>query len=165
MGATVTRTHVRGEAGEEVGDVTVTGSGGLRGVDVPPEWLPRWIDEVPAWAAAAALAQGRSRITGGSELRNKESDRIAGLAHNLSRLGIGTRELADGLEIEGGVPGGGVVEARGDHRLAMLFAVLGGAARAPVVVDDASRIDTSYPGFVAALEELGGVVEVEEREA
>ena len=163
MGATVTRANLREAAGEPVGDVTVTGAR-LRGVDVPPEWMPRWLDEVPAWAVAAARARGRSRITGGAELRVKESDRIASLVANLSALGIAARELPDGLEIEGGVPGGGQVEARGDHRLAMAFAVLGSVAGAPVVVDDATRIGTSYPDFGRELERLGGEAVMEERE-
>ncbi len=161
MGAAITRDRVRVEAGEEVGDVTVTGAR-LRGVDVPPEWLPRWIDEVPAWIVAAASAAGTSRVGGAAELRVKESDRIASLAAGLHALGIGVREAPDGLEITGGPAAGGEVRARGDHRLAMAFALLGAAATAPVTIDDAGSIGTSYPGFAATFQRLGGRIEFEE---
>ncbi len=158
MGAVITRTKSRIEAGEEVGDVTVRGAR-LTGVEVPAAWLPRWIDEVPAWVVAASLAGGTSRITGASELRVKESDRIASLARNLAAVGIEVTETADGLVIEGGTPRGGRVAAHGDHRLAMAFTVLGSAARAPVMVEDAACIATSYPGFAEDFRRLGGDLE------
>jgi 3-phosphoshikimate 1-carboxyvinyltransferase len=159
MGATVETRAVRLEGGEETGDVTVTGAEMLSGFDVPAEWLPRMIDEVPALAVAAALARGTTRISGASELRVKESDRLAAIAANLARLGITARERPDGLEIEGGTVQGGNVASRGDHRVAMAFATLGAAARAPITVDDAASIATSYPGFAGTLADLGGVIE------
>ena len=158
MGAEIVRSAPRVESGEPVGDVTVRGGDRLVGFDVPPEWLPRLIDEVPAWAVAAATARGRSRLTGAGELRVKESDRIAALARNLSRVGVAARELPDGLEIEGGVVAGGTVGAEHDHRIAMAFAVLGTLARAKVVVEEAAGIATSFPGFAASLTALGGRV-------
>ena len=161
MGANVTRAHLRVEAGEDVGDVTVRGKR-LSGIDVPASWLPRWIDEVPAWIVAAALADGRSRITGAAELRVKESDRIASLARNLMAVGIEVSETADGLVIEGGTPRGGRVHARGDHRLAMAFATLGSAARGPVIVEDAACIATSYPAFASDFRRLGGDLDEQE---
>lgn len=161
MGARITRAHARIEAGEEVGDVTVHGAR-LTGIDVPASWLPRWIDEVPAWIVAAALAGGSSRITGAAELRVKESDRIASLARNLTAVGIDVTETSDGLVIEGGTPRGGRVQAHGDHRLAMAFAVLGSAARGPVIVEDTACIATSYPGFAKDFRRLGGDLEEQE---
>ena len=158
MGARIERANPRVEAGEAVGDVTVTGNDRLRGVDVPPEWLPRLLDDVPAWTIAAAAARGRSRLSGAAELRVKESDRLAALARNLTALGIQVREQPDGLEIEGGRIGGGVVHAAADHRIAMAFAVLGTLASDPVMVEDASLIDTSYPAFTDTLAGLGGNV-------
>jgi 3-phosphoshikimate 1-carboxyvinyltransferase len=159
MGARVERRALPAEGEEPVGDVTVTGPDRLRGADLPAEWVPRMIDEIPAWAIAAATAGGRSRLTGAQELRVKESDRLALLAANLAALGIAVREQPDGLEIEGGKIAGGTVVTGGDHRIAMAFAVLGTRAAGAITMDDASSIPTSYPGFVEALAALGGWIE------
>jgi len=159
MGAAVEVTGSRTEAGEELGDVTVTGPARLTAFDIPPAWVPRLIDEIPAWAMAASAAHGRSRLTGAAELRLKESDRLAALAANLARLGIRADELPDGIEIEGGAVRGGRVDAAGDHRIAMAFAILGTRARDAVTIEDASSIATSYPGFSGDLAALGGAVE------
>ena len=159
MGAWVER-RPHASAGEEpAGDVTVTGPERLRAIDLPAEWVPRMIDEIPAWAMAAATAEGRSRLSGAAELRVKESDRLELIAANLRTLGITVDERPDGLEIEGGPVGGGTVKSDGDHRIAMAFATLATRAAAPVTVDDASSIATSYPGFVEALSTLRGQVE------
>jgi 3-phosphoshikimate 1-carboxyvinyltransferase len=159
MGARVERRPLPDAAGEPVGDVTVSGPERLRGLDLPPEWVPRMVDEIPAWAIAAATADGRSRLGGAHELRLKESDRLGLLSANLSALGVAVRERPDGLEIEGGQVTGGAVRACGDHRLAMAFAVLGTRALGPVTIDDASSVATSFPGFVEMLAALGGGVE------
>jgi 3-phosphoshikimate 1-carboxyvinyltransferase len=161
MGARIERTGVGERMGEPVGDVTVTGPESLSAFDVPPDWVPRMIDEAPAWAVAACAARGTSRLSGAAELRVKESDRIALIARNLARLGIRALERPDGLEIEGGTPGGGVIEAADDHRIAMAFAVLGVNARDAVTIDDAASIATSYPRFAADLAALGAVVQTE----
>ena len=158
MGAEVSRDRVRMEGGEERGDVTVGGPSRLTPFDVPAAWMPRLIDEVPAWAIAATAAQGVSRLAGASELRVKESDRLAVLARNLAALGIEAREQPDGIEIAGGPVRGGRVEADDDHRIGMAFAALGIRASGAVRVDGASAIATSYPGFVETLAALGGRV-------
>ncbi|TMQ70237.1 MAG: 3-phosphoshikimate 1-carboxyvinyltransferase, partial [Candidatus Eisenbacteria bacterium] len=124
--------------------------------------LPTLIDEVPALAMAAARARGISRICGAAELRVKETDRLASLAANLRRVGVEVEESPDGLAIRGGSVRGGEVDAGGDHRIAMAFAVLGVAAESPITIRGAREIVTSYPGFVAALRELGAQVEVPE---
>ncbi len=159
MGAPVVVAHERSEAGEPVGDVTVRGPGRLRAFDVPADWVPRLVDEVPAWVVAASAAEGVSRVTGAAELRVKESDRIASLVRNLARTGIVARELPDGLEVEGGRPGGGRIEADLDHRVVMAFAALATRASGPVTFDDASSVATSYPGFWTDLAALGAIVE------
>ncbi len=165
MGARITRSPVREEHGEPIGDVTVEGTDDLRAVEVAAEDLPRWIDEVPAWIVAAAVARGTSRISGASELRVKESDRISALASGLASVGISVRESPDGLEIVGGRPQGGRVDARGDHRVAMAFAVLGLHARSPIRVDDVAAIETSFPGFAGTFAELGGNLTLAEDDA
>ncbi|MBI5709631.1 MAG: 3-phosphoshikimate 1-carboxyvinyltransferase [Candidatus Eisenbacteria bacterium] len=159
MGARIERANQRLEAGEPVGDVTLTGPDRLEAFDVPAAWVPRLLDEVPAWVIAATAARGTSRLAGAAELRVKESDRLAALAANLAALGVRVEESPDSLAVTGGRVSGGTVAAGDDHRVAMAFAVLGTCAQAPVTVDDASSIPTSYPGFVAALAALGGRVE------
>jgi 3-phosphoshikimate 1-carboxyvinyltransferase len=159
MGAGV-EIHPREQAaGEPAGDVVVTGSADLRAVEIPREWVPALVDEVPAWAMVAALARGTSRLGGAGELRVKESDRLRALAENLRVLGIEAEESPDGLSITGGAPRGGAVLAHGDHRIAMAFAVLATRAAGPVSVDDAAGVATSFPGFESAFRSLGGRLE------
>ncbi len=145
--------------GEPVGTIAVTGPATLGPGDIPPESVPALVDEIPAWAVAASAASGISHLRGASELRLKESDRLHALAEGLGALGVRVEELPDGLDIHGGPLGGGTLGAHGDHRIAMAFALLGTRASAPVTVDDASSIATSYPDFVAAFGALGGRVE------
>ena len=159
MGASV-QVHARGDAaGEPAGNVVVTGPEVLRAADVPAELVPAMVDEVPAWAMAAALCVGTSRLSGAGELRVKESDRLSVLAENLRALGIEARDLAAGLAITGGSPRGGTVAAHGDHRIAMAFAILATRASGPVTVDDAAGVSTSFPGFESAFRDLGGRLE------
>ena len=158
MGADLAITDERTEGGEPVGDVTVT-SGPLRGVDVPPERAPSMIDEYPVLAAAAAVAQGRTRMRGLSELRVKESDRLTATAAMLAANGVRVTVEGDDLVVDGGaVPGGAVVATHMDHRIAMSALVLGQAAEAPVGVDDAAFIDTSFPGFAVLMRGLGAAI-------
>ena len=158
MGAGVEVGGRRREGGEDVGEVTVTGPDGLAAFEIPRAWVPRLIDEIPAWMVAASAARGTSRLTGAGELRVKESDRIAALAANLGRLGVPAREHPDGLEIDGAPVRGGTVDAAGDHRIAMAFAVLGARAGGPVVIEEAASIATSYPGFSSDFTALGGAI-------
>jgi len=159
MGAKVERVLKKEEAGEPVGEVTVTGPEALTAWDVPPEDIPRMIDEIPAWVIAATAARGTSRIRGAGELRIKESDRIRALASSLSRLGVVVEEFADGLSVTGGAVSGGEVHAAGDHRIAMAFAVLATRARGAVTIEGASEIVTSFPEFLDVFGALGGQVE------
>jgi 3-phosphoshikimate 1-carboxyvinyltransferase len=130
----------------------------LRAVDVPPERAPSMIDEFPIFFIAAAFAQGTSRTSGLQELRVKESDRLAVMAEGLRQIGVPVEEQADGLTVTGTggepLPGGGTIDPRLDHRVAMSFAVAGLHAKAPVTVADMSPADTSFPDFAATLEGL-----------
>jgi len=156
MGAEVVVERERIETGEPVGDVTVTGPAALSAFDVPPAWLPRMIDEAPAWAMAAAAARGTSRLSGASELRVKESDRIASLVAGLTAVGIEAAERPDGLAVTGGrARGGARIETRHDHRVAMAFAVLGARLEQPIAFDDLASVPTSYPDFFDTLTALG----------
>jgi len=157
MGAEILFEGARMECGEPVADIVVRGRG-LAGVRISPEEVPALIDEVPILCVAAAFAEGRTEIRGAGELRVKESDRIGAMAANLSALGVACGEYPDGLWIEGPsrIRAGIACESRGDHRIAMSMLVLGKAAGGGVEVDDTACIDTSFPGFRAALEGLSG---------
>lgn len=158
MGAGIAIENRREAGGEPVADLEITAGQGLRGTDFDPALAPRMIDEYPVLFVAAACAEGRSRFTGLSELRVKESDRLAAMAAVLTAAGVPVEERPDGLVIEGvggPVPGGARIATRLDHRIAMAALVLGGRARAPVEIDDAAPITTSFPGFVALMNGLG----------
>jgi 3-phosphoshikimate 1-carboxyvinyltransferase len=129
---------------------------GLKGVNVPAERAPSMIDEYPVLAVAAAFAEGRTLMHGLAELRVKESDRLAAVAHALEANGVACREGEESLVIEGGrVRGGATVATHLDHRVAMSFLVMGLAAERPVTVDDSATIGTSFPNFVELLRGLG----------
>jgi 3-phosphoshikimate 1-carboxyvinyltransferase len=149
---------------EPQGDVTVTGPERLRAFDVPPDWVPRLVDEAPAWAVVASAAHGVSRLRGAAELRVKESDRIAAIAAGLGAAGLDCEELPDGLAITGGrARGGGRVETLGDHRIAMAFAALASRLEEPLWLDDVASVPTSDPHFLETLAALGAEVVAGER--
>ena len=160
MGANIELVNSRTEAGEPVADLRIRHSE-LKGVVVPPERAPSMIDEYPILAMAAACAHGTTRMRGLAELRVKESDRLAAIARGLEACGVGVEEDKDSLTVHGvGRPpqGGGLVATHFDHRIAMSFLVLGMASAEPVTVDDATAIDTSFPGFAALMNGLGAKI-------
>jgi 3-phosphoshikimate 1-carboxyvinyltransferase len=158
MGAALSIENARIAGGEPVGDI-VAEHAGLRGVDVPPGRAPSMIDEYPVLAVAAAAARGVTRMRGLAELRVKESDRLSATAALLAANGVRAGIEGDDLIVHGtggAIPGGGTVATHMDHRIAMAALVMGLAARAPVAVDDAAFIDTSFPGFAALMNGLAG---------
>jgi 3-phosphoshikimate 1-carboxyvinyltransferase len=158
MGADITRANPRSVGGEPVADLVVRAAP-LSGIEVPPGLAPSMIDEYPALFVAAALASGTTVMRGIGELRVKESDRIAAMARGLLAAGVSVEELEDGLVVHGRggdpVPGGVVVAAALDHRVAMSLAILSLAAERPITVDDGRAIATSFPGFAALMQALG----------
>lgn len=156
MGADLTFNHTRVEAGEPVADLVVRGSR-LRGVHVPADRAPSMIDEYPILAVLAAFAEGETVMDGLGELKVKESDRLASTAAGLAANGVRATVDGDRLTVMGGdrVAGGGVVETHLDHRIAMSFLTMGLAADAPVTVDDAATIATSFPSYRDVLAGLG----------
>jgi 3-phosphoshikimate 1-carboxyvinyltransferase len=156
MGASIEVLTSRNEGGEEVADLRVRAST-LKGVDVPPERAPTMIDEYPILAAAAAFAEGVTRMRGLKELRVKESDRLEGTAALLRNNGVDVEIEGDDLIVngKGSAPGGGLVATHMDHRIAMSALVLGTASVEPVTVDDAVFIATSFPGFAEMMRSLG----------
>jgi 3-phosphoshikimate 1-carboxyvinyltransferase len=128
----------------------------LRGVEVPAERAPSMIDEYPILAVAAAFAQGTTHMRGLHELRVKESDRLAAVAAGLAAAGVKHEIAGDDLLVEGGaVRGGGLVETRLDHRIAMSFLVMGLASEASMRIDDSATIATSFPNFLSLMTSLG----------
>ncbi|HRC26131.1 MAG TPA: 3-phosphoshikimate 1-carboxyvinyltransferase, partial [Alphaproteobacteria bacterium] len=118
--------------------------------------------EIPVLAMAAACAKGITRLSGLEELRVKESDRLAAVAKGLADCGVQVEVGAQSLTIHGAggpPPGGGHIETHLDHRIAMAFAVLGGAARQAVTIDDSRPVATSFPGFVDLMNGLGASIE------
>jgi 3-phosphoshikimate 1-carboxyvinyltransferase len=154
MGATITQERERNEAGEPVADIRVRGAH-LRGTTIGPDLIPRLLDEIPALAVAAALAEGETVITGAAELRVKEVDRLSALAGELTKLGARVAEEQDSLRIVGGRPlRGAVVGSRGDHRLAMSLTIAGLFAEGETRIQDVTCVETSFPGFARTLLEV-----------
>jgi 3-phosphoshikimate 1-carboxyvinyltransferase len=139
---------------EPVGEIDVA-QAALEGTVVEPDEVPLAIDELPLVALLGCFADGETVVRGAGELRVKESDRIAGVVDGLSALGADIEATADGFVVRGsGGLEGGTLEARGDHRLAMLGAVAGVASRSGVEVDGIDAAAISYPGFEADLAAL-----------
>lgn len=139
---------------EPRGIVEITGAP-LKGTVIQGKEIPQLIDELPILAVAGALASGTTIIRNAAELRVKETDRIAAIAHNLRIMGAQVVEMNDGLEIHGPAPlRGARVASFGDHRIAMAFAVAGLFAEGETIVQDAECIRESYPSFETALEEF-----------
>ena len=139
---------------EPRGAVEITGAP-LKGTVIQGKEIPQLIDELPILAIAGALASGTTTIRHAQELRVKETDRIAAIAHNLRAMGAQVIELNDGLEIHGrGSLRGARVASFGDHRIAMAFAIAGLFADGETIVQDAQCVHESYPDFAKALEEI-----------
>jgi 3-phosphoshikimate 1-carboxyvinyltransferase len=139
---------------EPRGIVEITGVS-LKGTVIQGKEVPQLIDELPILAVAAALANGTTIIRHAQELRVKESDRIAAIAHNLRTMGAQVAELTDGLEIHGPAAlHGARVASFGDHRVAMAFAIAGLFADGETIVQDADCVRESYPGFETVLEKF-----------
>lgn len=160
MGARIELRNERTVGAEPVADLFVTQSE-LTGVDVPPELVPLAIDEFPILFVAAAAARGETVVSGAEELRKKETDRIAVMAEGLKALGVEVEERPDGARIVGGPLGSGSVDSRGDHRIAMSFAVASLRAAGPIEISNTAEVATSFPSFLevaraAGLDVAGG---------
>ncbi|MDP9127913.1 MAG: 3-phosphoshikimate 1-carboxyvinyltransferase [Pseudomonadota bacterium] len=161
MGAHIEITNQHNAGGEPTGDLIVKASA-LHGTTVPWERAPSMIDEYPVLAVAAACAKGTTRMLGLSELRVKESDRLALVAEGLMRCGVKVEVQGDDLIVHGdghAPPGGGLIKTSMDHRIAMSFLVLGCATASPVQIDDGSFIATSFPRFIDLMNAAGARIE------
>jgi 3-phosphoshikimate 1-carboxyvinyltransferase len=155
MGARVTVFNRRTVGGEPVADLDVR-SAPLVATTVEADEVPSLVDELPLVALAAAFARGTTEVHGAEELRHKETDRIAAVAEELRRIGVRAEARPDGFAITGvpARPRGGRVDARGDHRMAMLAAVAGLASRDGVQVEQAESVAISFPGFFDLLDSV-----------
>ena len=156
LGASISRRPSGHGAGDEpMAEITVAHAA-IRGAVAGGELIVRMIDEIPGVCALAAVSKGRTEVRDATELRVKESDRIATMAHVLGAFGVPCEELPDGMIITGGAPlHGARIDSRGDHRIAMSAALLGLLAEGESQIDGAEAVDTSFPGFVALLRSLG----------
>lgn len=161
MGADLRFENEREIGGEPVADIVVAGST-LNGVGVPANRAPSMIDEYPVLAVVAAFARGETRMEGLGELRVKESDRLAATAAGLDACGVQTSVDGDTLIVTGTekVAGGTTIATHMDHRIAMAFLVMGVGADAPVAIDDASMIATSFTGYTELMSGLGAAIEL-----
>lgn len=147
MGADIKVLNQRAYGEEPVADLHIRYSQ-LKGIDIPASMVPLAIDEFPVIFIAAACAQGKTTLHGAKELRLKESDRIGAMVDGLNQLGVHAEGFDDGILIEGGSIQGGEVNSRGDHRIAMSFAIAGAVASAPVTIKNCANVATSFPSFV-----------------
>ncbi|HDY82489.1 MAG TPA: 3-phosphoshikimate 1-carboxyvinyltransferase [Halieaceae bacterium] len=154
MGADITIRNEREVGGEPVADIRVRYAP-LKGIEIPEEQVPLAIDEFPILFIAAACAEGRTVLRGAKELRVKESDRIAAMAEGLDTIGVVNEVLDDGIVIEGGTLGGGVIHTHHDHRIAMSFAIAALRAEREISILDCDHVATSFPGFDALARGLG----------
>jgi 3-phosphoshikimate 1-carboxyvinyltransferase len=156
MGASIHVLGLKSTQGEIIGDLAVKGAS-LKGGVIAGEQIPLVIDELPMLAALGPFTEEGIEISDAAELRLKESDRIAALAENLRRMGATVEERPDGLKVAGRRSGklrGAEIEPRGDHRIAMAFAVAGLAAESNTVIRDADCAAVSFPTFFQELNHL-----------
>jgi 3-phosphoshikimate 1-carboxyvinyltransferase len=148
MGAQVEMTVSDASGPEPRGDLRVRGGRPLRAVTIHGDEVAGLIDELPLIGIAMAAAEGGSELRDASELRLKESDRIAAMVAGLGAIGASVEELPDGWRVRRGQPRDARIATRGDHRIAIAFAVaaLAGIASA-VELDDPDCVAVSYPGF------------------
>jgi 3-phosphoshikimate 1-carboxyvinyltransferase len=155
MGANIAVFNRRRVGGEPVGDLDIR-SAELVGTTIEEREVPLLVDELPLFALLATYARGDSVVSGASELRAKETDRIEAVVDGLRSLGAHIRASDDGFVVRG-VPArlrGGSIDARGDHRIAMLGAVAGLVSREGVEVRGSDSVAVSFPGFYGLLDSL-----------
>lgn len=166
MGADITVENESLAGGEPVADLVVR-SARLKGITIPLRLVPVAIDEFPVLFVAAACAEGQTVLTGASELRVKESDRIQAMADGLQALGVAVQPLADGMIVNGSGGGeapvfaGARINSHGDHRIAMAFAVAALRARDEFHILDCANVATSFPDFVGLASRAGMRIVVE----
>jgi len=154
MGANIELLKQHEVGGGAVADIRVRYAP-LHGIDIPVDQVPLAIDEFPALFIAAACAEGITTLSGAEELRVKESDRIQAMADGLATLGVKHEVKPDGIIITGSAIGGGVIDSKGDHRIAMAFSIAALAADREITILDCDNVATSFPGFAELAQSCG----------
>lgn len=154
MGADLTLDAADSVGREPIANLTVRSSM-LRGIDIEPDLIANAIDEFPVLCVAAACAEGVTTLSGVSELRLKESDRVAAMAEGLEILGVPMEIGDDTVQITGGPLGGGTIQSHQDHRIAMAFAIAALAASEPVTIEGTQWVATSFPEFSGLARQSG----------
>ncbi len=154
MGADITFLNAVTDRGEPTADLLVRSST-LHGITIGGEIIPTLIDELPIIAIMAAFADGTTIIKDAAELKVKESDRIAVMTDNLSRMGCDITATDDGMIITGGKPlHGAVIDSHLDHRIAMSFAIASLASEGTTTIQGEECVNISYPTFYEDLNRL-----------
>ena len=163
MGANLKILKVRENSSEQIADIQIKYKQ-LKGITIPAARVPSMIDEYPILSIAASVAQGTSVFEGVGELRVKESDRLTAMAEGLKSCGVMTKTTTNSLTIvgTGGDPldGGATIASRLDHRIAMSYLILGLVSKNPITIDDGDPIETSFPGFINLMNQLGANMEL-----
>ncbi len=166
MGANIHFENERDVGGEPVADIRVR-SADLKGIDIPEEWVPLAIDEIPVIAIAAACARGVTRLSGAEELRVKESDRIMATVTALKAMGVEAGETPDGFVIQGSTGSAAeavfkaaTIHSFDDHRIAMAAAVACLRCDGEIRIEECDNVATSFPGFVELANTLGMSIKV-----
>ncbi len=154
MGGDIEIVNERDVNGEPIGDI-IARSSNLSGIEISGELIPKAIDELPLVAVAASFAEGETLIKDASELRVKETDRIAAMASELTKMGVKIEEFEDGMSIKGAeFLTGAKCNSWGDHRIAMSIAIAATRANGETEIEDADCVSVSYPGFFEVIDEL-----------
>jgi 3-phosphoshikimate 1-carboxyvinyltransferase len=156
MGADIAIENIRNEESEPMGDITVRTSE-LKGIEIGGELIPRLIDEIPIIALLATQAEGTTVIKDASELRVKETDRIATVVSELNRLGADIEATDDGMIIRGKTKlkaNNMVVDSYGDHRIGMMLAIAACITEGELTLNRPEAIAVSYPSFFEHLQLL-----------
>lgn len=154
MGGDIEIVDERDVNGEPIADI-IARSSNLKATEIGGDLIPKAIDELPIVAVAASFAEGETIIKDARELRVKETDRIAAMASELGKMGVGIEEFEDGMVIKGTESlSGAKCKSWGDHRIAMSIAIAATCARGETEIEDAGCVSVSYPGFFEVIDEL-----------
>lgn len=155
MGANIEIIDTTVSCGEPVSDIRVRHSE-LKGITVEGDLIPRLIDEIPALAVAASVAEGETVVKDAAELKVKESNRISAIVEELKKFGVNIVELPDGFIVHpGNKLQGAIVDTRMDHRIAMAMSVAGLISEGETVIKGCQYVNISFPGFFDVLKSLG----------
>jgi len=155
MGARFEKENPRMIGGEPVVDLRIVGSS-LHGTEITASEVPSCIDEIPALSVVMSCARGPSRVSGASELRVKEADRISGMVEGLKAMGAEAEEFRDGFTLSGdSVLSGAELDGLGDHRLVMALTIAAAVASGGSSIHSADHVSISFPGFDRELTRLG----------